>query len=105
MTVKKDHLGAQDRNPDPITGEPGAHPVGTGAGAAAGGLAAGAAAGALGGPVGAIAGAVVGGVIGGLAGKEVAEQFDPTEDAYWREHYRERPYADKSSDYETYRPA
>src|SRR5947208_1092212 len=31
-----------DANPDPITGEPGAHPVGVGIGAAAGGAAAGA---------------------------------------------------------------
>ena len=36
-----------DSNPDPITGAPGAHPVGVGLGAVAGGIAAGAAAGTL----------------------------------------------------------
>src|SRR5882762_5047745 len=80
-------------NRDPITGEPGAHPVGVGVGTAAGGAAAGAAAGAMAGPVGTVVGAVVGGVAGGLAGKSVAEGFDPTlEDAYWRETYKDRPY-------------
>ena len=34
----------RDANRDPLTGEPGSHPVGTGLGAAAGGMAAGAAA-------------------------------------------------------------
>ena len=42
-----------DRNPDPITNAPGAHPVGVGIGAAAGGAATGAVAGAVAGPVGA----------------------------------------------------
>src|SRR5713101_5842491 len=37
------------KNPDPITGKPGAHPVGTGAGAAGGGLARSAICGAVGG--------------------------------------------------------
>ena len=32
---------------------------------------------------------------GGLAGKGVAESIDPTvEDAYWRDNYASRPYAD-----------
>jgi len=44
------------RQPDPITGEPGAHPIGTEIGATGGALA-GAAIGALGGPVGMTAGA------------------------------------------------
>ncbi len=65
-------------NLDPITGEPGAHPVGTGVGAVAGGLAAGAAAGTVVGPVGTAVGAAVGAVAGGLAGKGVAEKVDPT---------------------------
>ncbi|MDB5965458.1 MAG: hypothetical protein JWQ72_1958, partial [Polaromonas sp.] len=38
--------GDDDLNLDPISKEPGAHPVGTGLGAVAGGMAAGAAAGA-----------------------------------------------------------
>lgn len=81
-----------DLNADPITGEPGAHPVGTGVGAA-GGAAAGAAVGAAGGPVGAVVGGVVGAVVGGLAGKEVSEAINPTEEAaYWRENSVHTPY-------------
>jgi uncharacterized protein (TIGR02271 family) len=68
----------RDANPDPITGAPGSHPVGTGVGAVAGGLAAGAAAGSVAGPVGTVAGAAVGAVAGGLAGKGVAEAVEPT---------------------------
>ena len=95
-----------DTNPDPITGAPGSHPIGTGLGAAVTGAAAGVAGGALGGPIGAAAGAVVGAVAGGYAGKAVEEQFDPTaEDAYWRENYKSRPYVESDADYETYRPA
>src|SRR5687767_122437 len=45
----------RDANPDPITGEPGAHPVGV-AGGATGGAVTGAAIGALGGPVGSAVG-------------------------------------------------
>jgi uncharacterized protein (TIGR02271 family) len=66
-----------DKNRDPITGEPGSHPVGTGVGAAAGG-AAGAAAGSAVGPVGTGVGAVVGAIAGGLAGKGAAEGVDRT---------------------------
>jgi hypothetical protein len=106
MAVRKFEEADRDDNPDPVTGAPGSHPVGAGVGAAAGGLAAGALAGAAGGPAGAVAGAVVGGVLGGLAGKEVGEQIDPTsEDAYWRENYRNRTYVKPNEDYETYRPA
>ena len=103
-TKRKENTG--DTNPDPITGAPGSHPVGTGVGAAITGAAAGVAGGALGGPVGAVAGAVVGAVAGGYAGKAVEETFDPTaEDAYWRENYHRRPYVDQGGDYETYQPA
>ena len=95
-----------DANRDPISGEPGAHPVGTGVGAAAAGAAAGAAGGLIAGPAGAAVGAVIGAVAGGLAGKGVAESIDPTvEDAYWRENYTQRPYYDKKSAYEQYQPA
>lgn len=77
-----------DANPDPITGEPGSHPIGTGVGAAAAGAAATAAAGAVAGPVGIVAGAVVGAVAGGLAGKHVAESMDPTnEEGYWQKNH------------------
>ena len=94
-----------DLNRDPISGAPGAHPVGTGIGAAAGGLAAGAAVGTVAGPIGTVVGAAVGAVVGGLAGKGVAEQIDPTrEDAYWRENYKSRSYVDGGS-YDDYGPA
>jgi uncharacterized protein YcfJ len=95
-----------DANRDPITGAPGAHPVGTGIGAAAGGAAAGAAIGTVAGPVGTAVGMVAGAIVGGLAGKGVAEKIDPTvEDAYWRENYRTQKYVDQGASYETYQPA
>jgi hypothetical protein len=97
---------ARDRNPDPITGEPGSHPVGTGIGAAGGGTAGAAVGGAVGGPIGAAVGAAVGAVAGGLAGKGIAEKIDPTvEDAYWRENYSTRPYVEKDTTYDVYQPA
>lgn len=95
-----------DRNPDPITGESGAHPVGV-AGGGAGGAAAGAAiGGAVGGPVGALVGGAIGAVAGGAAGKGVAESVNPTvEDQYWRENYASRPYVTKERTYDYYEPA
>jgi hypothetical protein len=94
----------RDRDPanrDPITGAPGAHPVGTGVGAAAGG-ATGAAIGAVGGPVGAAVGLVAGSVIGGLAGKAGGESVNPTvEDAYWRETHTTQPFG-KGRPYDHY---
>lgn len=99
---KHENTVDRDANPDPITGEPGSHPVGTGLGALGGGAVAGAAAGAAGGPVAAGIGAVVGGVAGALAGKAIAEQVDPTaEEAYWRNEYRTRNYFDPNADYDT----
>ena len=81
-----------DANRDPLTGAPGAHPVGAGVGAAAGG-ATGAAIGSVVGPLGTALGAVIGAVAGGLAGKATAEAIDPTvEDAYWRDRYVSEPY-------------
>jgi hypothetical protein len=92
-------------NRDPLTGAPGAHPVGTGVGAA-GGAVAGAAVGAIGGPIGAAVGLVAGAVAGGLTGKGVAEKIDPTaEEAYWQTNYSNRPYVDRDSAYDTYRTA
>lgn len=94
-----------DANRDPVTGEPGSHPVGTGVGALGGAATGAAVGGAVGGPVGAMIGAAVGGVAGGLAGKGVAEAVNPTEeDAYWRETYRSRPYAANRS-YDDLSPA
>ncbi len=96
----------RDANRDPITDEPGAHPVGTGLGAAAGGAAAGAAVGMVGGPVGAALGGIAGAVTGGLAGKAAAEAVNPTaEEAYWRDAYRDEPYFEQGRQYEDYHPA
>ena len=93
-------------NLDPITREPGAHPVGTGVGAAAGGAAVGAAAGAFGGPVGAVVGAVAGAVAGGMGGKAVAESINPTaEESYWRDQYMQEPYYESGRSYNDYGPA
>jgi hypothetical protein len=95
----------KQRNPDPITGAPGAHPVGVGIGTA-GGAAAGAAIGAVGGPVGAVIGAIAGGVAGGLGGKAAAEAIDPTaENAYWQENYKTRHYVSPGAAYDDYQPA
>lgn len=95
-----------DANRDPITGAPGAHPVGTGVGAAAGGVAAGALAGTVVGPVGTVVGAAVGAIVGGLAGKEAAEVMDPTaEEAYWREKYASRSYVTQGASFDDYGPA
>jgi uncharacterized protein (TIGR02271 family) len=74
----KDTNKRGDANRDPITCEPGAHPVGTGIGAAAGGAAAGAAVGTVAGPVGTGLGAAAGAIIGGLAGKAGGEAANPT---------------------------
>ncbi|MCD9031404.1 hypothetical protein LDO32_06645 [Luteimonas sp. Y-2-2-4F] len=91
----------RDANRDPITGTPGAHPVGVGVGGAAGGLAAGAAAGTVLGPIGTLVGAAVGVVAGAAVGKRVAERIDPTgEEAYWRDAHRERPYVKNDYDYD-----
>ena len=93
-------------NPDPLTGEPGSHPVGTGAGAAGAGLA-GAALGAVGGPIAAVAGAVIGAVMGGLVGKGFGEGLNPTvEDEYWRENHAKQLYATgPDADFDAYAPA
>src|SRR4051812_49659317 len=71
---------SNDENRDPITGEPGAHPVGTGVGAAGAG-AAGAAIGAAAGPAGSAVGAAAGAIIGGLGGKAAGEAMNPTDTA------------------------
>ncbi len=96
----------KELNPDPITGEPGAHPVGTGVGALAGGAAAGAAIGTVAGPIGTAVGAAVGAVVGGLAGKAVAEAVDPTvEHEYWKDEHVRQPYYVEGYTYDDYGPA
>jgi len=106
-TRKTDDLGkATSENRDPLSGEKGSHPIGTGVGAAATGAAAGAAGGMVAGPVGAAVGAVIGAVAGGLAGKGVAEGVNPTtEGEYWKSNYKTRPYVESGHEFETYEPA
>ncbi len=104
-TAPHETLKDRHSNPDPLTGEPGSHPVGTGIGAA-GGAAAGAAIGVLAGPVGMAVGGVIGAIAGGLAGKGVAESIDPTvEEAYWRAHFHQEPYYADDKDFADYGPA
>jgi len=114
LNVNANEKRDADLNLDPISGAPGAHPVGVGIGAAVGGLAAGIGTGAaLGattgtvvGPVGTVVGAAVGAVVGGLAGKYAAEAIDPTvEEAYWRENYKNRPYVSGENNFDDYGPA
>ena len=95
----------KDLNRDPISGTPGAHPLGTGAGAAPGGVAGAIAGLAVGGPLGAAIGAVVGAVAGGLAGKSAAEAVNPTAEAlFWKETYLREPYFVPGKTYEYYAP-
>jgi len=126
LQIQDDKQLGRDLNRDPITGAPGAHPVGTGIGAA-GGAAAGAAVGSMAGPVGTAVGGVVGAVVGGLAGKGVGEAVNPTlreedivksgeerfgarldpeaEDLYWQRAFITEPYYDGERSYEDYGPA
>ncbi|WP_143325922.1 hypothetical protein [Vandammella animalimorsus] len=109
MTDKKIHDG--DLNRDPITGEPGAHPVGTGIGSASGAAAGAAVGAAVGGPIGAVVGGAVGAISGGLAGKGAAEAVNPTaidpvaEEAFWRESYTKAPGYRSDYTFDDYGPA
>ena len=105
MTQTIDPIVQPTANLDPITGTPGAHPLGTGVGGTLGGVAAAALAGSVAGPVGTVVGMAVGVVLGGLAGKNVAESIDPTaEEAYWRKEFPNRPYAEPATSYEDFDP-
>lgn len=105
MAAADKHDPRDQRNLDPITEAPGAHPVGTGVGATGGGVA-GAAIGAVGGPIGAAVGLVAGALVGGLAGKATAERINPTvEEAYWRESYTREPYYEAGRSFDDYGPA
>jgi uncharacterized protein (TIGR02284 family) len=105
MATDNGELGVGQPNRDPITGAPGAHPVGTGVGATGGALA-GAAAGSMAGPVGTVVGLVAGAVVGGLGGKAVAEGVNPTQEAdYWRANYTKESYYSPGRAYEDYAPA
>ena len=104
VITRKVVVNEEDLNRDPITGTPGAHPLGTGAGAAFGGLS-GAAFGTAAGPIGVVIGAAVGAVMGGLVGKSTAEEFNPTaEEVFWRETYIREPYYVQGRAYEYYAP-
>lgn len=106
-----DHLNRDvpdqlEANLDPISGEPGAHPLGTSVGAAGVGSVATVVGSVVAGPVGALVGAVVGSVVGGLAGKSTAEKINPTfEDEHWRDNYGSRPYVEKGAVYADYQHA
>ena len=105
VMVRKVVSNEDDVNRDPISGETGAHPLGTGTGALAGGVA-GAALGAVAGPAGALVGAVVGAMAGGAVGHEVAENYNPTaEEIYWREYFVQEPYYAKDKTFDYYGPA
>jgi hypothetical protein len=107
MEFKKEIVvDSNPANRDPITEEPGSHPVGTGLGSA-GGAATGAAVGAtVGGPVGAVVGGAIGAVIGGAAGHEAGEAINPTvEREYWSRNFRTRPYYTLGKEYSEYEPA
>jgi hypothetical protein len=94
------------RNADPITNEPGSHPIETGIGAAALGAASGMAVGAVAGPVAAAIGTAVGAVAGGYAGKGIGELIDPTsEDSWLQDNFQSRPYVDKGDRFEDFHPA
>ena len=97
------------RNADPITDEPGAHPIEAGIGAAVAGAASGLVVGSMAGPVAAAIGAAVGAVAGGYAGKGLGEMIDPTtEDLAGCTDpvpSPSNPYVKKGESFETYVPA
>jgi hypothetical protein len=107
MEYKKEVIvDSNPANRDPITKEPGSHPVGTGVGSA-GGAATGVVVGAaLGGPVGAVVGGAIGAVVGGAAGHAAGEAVNPTvEREYWSKNFKNRPYYRSGKEYSEYEPA
>jgi hypothetical protein len=104
-TEKKAPTHVGKHGDHPLGGAVGAA-VGAAAGAAATGAVQGAALGAVAGVPGVAAGVAIGGVVGALAGKAVAQEINPTtEDAYWSENYKTRPYVESNSSYDAYKPA
>jgi hypothetical protein len=96
---------ARAMNRDPITGDPGSHPIGTGVGTT-GGAVAGAAIGSIGGLAGTALGGVVGAIIGAAAGHAVGEAINPTaEESHWRDAYNREPYFNPNLDFDDYAPA
>lgn len=95
-----------NRNADPITDAPGAHPIEAGIGAAVAGAVSGVALGSVAGPVAAAVGAAAGALAGGYAGKGIGEMIDPTTEDHWlRDHFESRPYVKKGETFEAYIPA
>ncbi|KAM3089743.1 hypothetical protein ACKFKG_32430 [Phormidesmis sp. 146-35] len=106
MNDPKKPLSDLTSHPDPITGEPGAHPVETGLGAAGAGTIGTIVGGAVGGPIGAVVGAAIGAIGGGLLGKETAEVIDASlEHEHWRAHHTSRPYIEAGRTFDDYAPA
>jgi hypothetical protein len=93
-------------NRDPISNEPGSHPVGTAMGSA-GGVVAGVVVGAVvGGPIGALVGSAIGAVVGGVTGHTVGEAVNPTiEREYWSKTFKDRPYYKPGNEYSHYEAA
>jgi len=105
IVTRKVVANEEDLNRDPLSGTPGAHPLGTSAGAASGGVAGAAIGTVLGGPLGAVIGAAVGAVAGGLAGSGAAEAVNPTaEEQFWKETFLREPYYVAGKTYEYYAP-
>lgn len=51
-------------------------------------------------------GATIGAIVGGYAGEPITDDVDTAaEMAYWREHFKQRPYAGDGSHFEQYEPA
>lgn len=51
-------------------------------------------------------GATIGAIVGGYAGEPLVEGVDTVAElAYWRQHFKERPYAGDGSHFEQYEPA
>lgn len=99
-------LHERDANRDPITGEPGSHPVGTTVGAAAAGTA-GAVVGSVAGPLGIVVGSALGVAAGAALGHNAAEAANPTYVAVEPDlvdTFAQRPYA-AGRTYEDYRDA
>jgi len=105
VITKKVVANEGDLNRDPLSGTPGAHPLGTTAGATSGAVAGAVAGMAVAGPVGSVVGIAVGAVAGGLAGSSAAEAVNPTaEELFWRETYIREPYYVKGKTFEYYAP-
>jgi len=95
-----------DAHRDPLTRDPGSHPLATAAGSATGAIAGAALGSAVAGPAGTLVGGAIGAIAGAAAGHTAAERANPTrEDAYWRDNFQHRSYVRDGSTYDDYQPA